>query len=57
MIEIKLSDNGRWDCPFCDYTTQLANKAQRHLTKKHGVSAAAIHEVDTVVCPANDEEE
>ena len=57
-MEQFMSEDGRYHCPFCGASTQLPNKFERHLQKKHGVNnedmVRVLIELDTA---APDEEE
>jgi hypothetical protein len=33
--------NCEWKCPYCEYTTQLPEKAKRHAWSKHGIGIEA----------------
>ena len=44
------SDDGRLHCPHCGWSTQLANKYERHMRKKHAdVNSNAVNEALLVV--------
>ena len=55
--------DGRYYCPYCGWSTQLHNKFERHLEKKHGgeIDGDAVSEmllvVNPHVVPDTDEEE
>lgn len=56
-----LQDDGRFHCPDCKWSTQLANKFERHLEKKHGggIEPDAVRETFAAVvvddAPAEEE--
>lgn len=34
-MDLEMSDDGRYHCPYCTYDTQLVQKMTAHLRKKH----------------------
>ncbi len=55
-FEFELDD--RYHCNFCNYNSQLANKAMAHLQKKHGDQLATTEqpEPEQVQEPEQDQE-
>lgn len=37
-----MANDGKYHCPHCNYSTQLINKFERHLKKKHKNSSIVI---------------